>query len=131
MVAGDRIILVNDRQDAAVIRWSSNQLGEYTNFSSSKGGGYKTLTSGNLLIPACVKLWQNPQSVDSLVVLCRGVDGYSTSYYMGPAEVTGQTGSTAVMAFEETTATPGTVSPWGVEVVNQGLYHPLDEQLML
>ena len=130
VVAGDRIILVNDRQDAAVIRWSSNQLGEYTNFSSSKGGGYKTLTSGNLLIPACVKLWQNPQSVDSLVVLCRGVDGYSTSYYMGPAEVTGQTGSTAVMAFEETTATPGTVSPWGVEVVNQGLYHPLDEQLM-
>ena len=130
VVAGDRIILVNDRQNAAVIRWSSNQLGEYTNFSSSKGGGFKTLTSGNLLVPACVKLWQNPQSVDSLVVLCRGVDGYSTSYYMGPAEVTGQTGSTSIMAFEETTATPGTVSPWGVEVVNQGLYHPLDEQLM-
>ena len=130
IVAGDRIILVNDRQDAAVIRWSSNQLGEYTNFSSAKGGGYKTLTAGNLLVPACVKLWQNPQSVDSLVVLCRGVDGYSTSYYMGPAEVAGQTGSTAVMGFEETTATPGTVSPWGVEVVNQGLYHPLDEQLM-
>lgn len=129
-VAGDRIILVNDRQNAAVIRWSSNQLGEYTNFSSSKGGGFKTLTSGNLLVPACVKLWQNPQSVDSLVVLCRGTDGYSTSYYMGPAEVTGQTGSTSIMAFEETTATPGTVSPWGVEVVNQGLYHPLDEQLM-
>lgn len=130
IVAGDRIILVNDRQDAAVIRWSSNQLGEYTNFTSAKGGGYKTLTAGNLLVPACVKLWQNPQSVDSLVVLCRGVDGYSTSYYMGPAEVTGLTGATAVMAFEETTATPGTVSPWGVEVVNQGLYHPLDEQLM-
>ena len=130
IVAGDRIILVNDRQEAAVIRWSSNQLGEYTNFSSSKGGGYKTLTSGNLLVPACVKLWQNPQSMDTLVVLCRGVDGYSTSYYMAPAEVTGLTGSTSIMAFEETTATPGTVSPWGVEVVNQGLYHPLDEQLM-
>lgn len=130
VVAGDRIILVNDRQAAAVIRWSSNQLGEYTNFSSSKGGGYKTLTAGNLLVPACVKLWQNPQSVDTLVVLCRGVDGYSTSYYMAPAEVTGMTGATAIMGFEETTATPGTVSPWGVEVVNQGLYHPLDEQLM-
>ncbi len=130
LVAGDRIILVNDRQAAAVIRWSSNQLGEYTNFSPTKGGGYKTLTAGNLLVPACVKLWQNPQSTDTLVVLCRGVDGYSTSYYMAPAVVTGQTGSTAIMGFEETTATPGTVSPWGVEVVNQGLYHPLDEQLM-
>lgn len=130
IVAGDRIILVNDRQAAAVIRWSSNQLGEYTNFSSSKGGGYKTLTAGNLLTPACVKLWQNPQSVDSLVVLCRGVDGYSTSYYMAPTEVSGLSGNTSIMGFEETTATPGTVSPWGVEVVNQGLYHPLDEQLM-
>jgi len=130
IVAGDRIILVNDRQNAAVIRWSSNQLGEYTNFTSAKGGGYKTLTAGNLLVPACVKLWQKPQSVDSLVVLCRGVDGYSTAYYMGPADVAGQTGATAIMGFEETTATPGTVSPWGVEVVNQGLYHPLDEQLM-
>ena len=130
LVAGDRITLVNDRQAAAVIRWSSNQLGEYTNFSPTKGGGYKTLTAGNLLVPACVKLWQNPQSTDTLVVLCRGVDGYSTSYYMAPAVVTGQTGSTSIMGFEETTATPGTVSPWGVEVVNQGLYHPLDEQLM-
>lgn len=129
-IAGDRVILVNDRQNAAVIRWSSNELGEYTNFSSSKGGGYKTLTSGNLLVPASVKLWQNPQSTDTLVVLCRGVDGYSTSYYMAPASVSGLTGSTTIMGFEETTATPGTVSPWGVEVLNQGLYHPLDEQLM-
>jgi hypothetical protein len=129
-VAGDRIILVNDRQNAAVIRWSSNQLGEYANFSATKGGGYKTLTAGNLLVPACVKLWQNPQSVDTLTVLCRGVDGYSTAYYMAPASVSGQSGSTIIMGFEETTATPGTVSPWGVEVVNQGLYHPLDEQLM-
>lgn len=130
IVSGDRITLVNDRQEPAVIRWSSNQLGEYTNFSASKGGGFKTLTSGNLLVPACVKLWQNPQSVDTLVVLCRGVDGYSTSYYMAPAEITGQTSSTSIMGFEETTATPGTVSPWGVEVVNQGLYHPLDDMLM-
>lgn len=130
LAAGDRITLVNDRQAAAVIRWSSNQLGEYTNFSPSKGGGYKTLTSGNLLVPACVKLWQNPQSVDTLVVLCRGVDGYSTSYYMAPATVTGGTGSTSIMGFEETTATPGTVAPWGCEIVDQSLYHPLDEQLM-
>lgn len=130
LVAGDRIILVNDRQEPAVIRWSSNQLGEYTNFSSTKGGGYKTLTSGNLLVPACVKLWQNPQSTDTLVVLCRGVDGYSTSYYMAPAEVTGQTGSSAIMGFEETTATDGTTSPWGTEVVNQGLYHPNEAQLV-
>jgi hypothetical protein len=130
LVAGDRITLVNDRQAPALIRWSSNQLGEYTNFSPSKGGGFKTLTSGNLLVPACVKLWQNPQSTDTLVVLCRGVDGYSTSYYMAPAEVSGQTGSTSIMGFEETTATPGTVSPWGVEVANQALFHPLDEQLM-
>lgn len=130
LVAGDRVILVNDRQNAAVIRWSSNQLGEYANFSSTKGGGYKTLTAGNLLVPASVKLWQNPQSTDSLVVLCRGVDGYSTAYYMAPADVAGQSGATAIMGFEETTATPGTVSPWGVEVVNQALYHPLDEQLM-
>ena len=105
-------------------------MGEYTNFSSNKGGGFKTLTAGNLLVPAAVKLWQNPQSIDTLVVLCRGVDGYSTAYYMAPATVNGQTGSTQIMGFEETTATPGTVSPWGVEVVNQALYHPLDEQLM-
>lgn len=130
IVAGDRITLVYDRQDPAVIRWSSNQLGEYTNFTPSKGGGYKTLTSGNLQVPACVKLWQNPQSSDTLVVLCTGVDGYSTAYYMAPAVVTGGTGSTQVMGFEETTATPGTVAPWGCEVVNNALYHPLDEQLM-
>lgn len=129
-VAGDRVILVNDRQNPARIIWSSNQLGEYTNFSATRGGGFKTLTAGNLLIPAAVKLWQNPQSVDTLVVMCMGVDGYSTSYYMAPAEVTGLDSSTLIMGFEETTATPGTVSPWGTEVVDQALYHPLDEQLM-
>jgi hypothetical protein len=73
---------VNDRQNAAVIRWSSNQLGEYTNFSSSKGSGFKTLTSGNLLVPACVKLWQNPSSTDTITILCAGLDGSGTSYYM-------------------------------------------------
>jgi hypothetical protein len=34
------------------------------------------------------------------------------------------------MGFEETTATPGTVSPYGCEVANNALYHPLEDQLM-
>ena len=130
LVAGDRLILVNDRENGALIRWSSNQVGEYTNFSPSRGGGMKTLTSGNLYIPAAVKLWQNPQSVDTITILCSGVDGYSTAFYMAPASIDGQTGSTAIMGFEETTATPGTVSPYGVEVFNNALIHPLDESLM-
>jgi hypothetical protein len=130
LVAGDRLILANDRNNGALIRWSSNLISEYTNFSSSKGGGQKTLTSGNLHIPASIKLWQNPQSVDTITVLCLGVDGYSTSYYMAPAEISGQSTSTPIMGFEETTATPGTVSPYGVEVLNNALYHPLDTMLM-
>ena len=130
LVAGDRLILVNDRSNGALIRWSSNLTGEYTNFTPSKGGGFKTLTSGNLLIPATVKLWQNPQSVDTITILCTGVDGYSTSFYMAPADVSGQTNSRTVMGFEETTATPGTVSPYGVEILNNALYHPLDTELM-
>ena len=130
LVAGDRLVLVNDRRDGAIIRWSSNQAGEYTNFSPSRGGGTKTLTSGNLNIPVCVKLWQNPQSVDTITILCSGVDGYSTAYYMAPASVDGQSGSTSIMGFEETTATPGTTSPYGVEVFNNALYHPIDTELM-
>lgn len=131
IVAGDRLVLVNDRTAAAVIRWSSNQQGDYSNFSASKGGGYKTLTSGNLYIPACVKLWQNPQSVDTLTVLCMGVNGESTSYYMNAnTTVSGQSAATTVMGFEETTATAGTVSPYGCEVLNNALYHPLDSGLM-
>ncbi|AYD86184.1 hypothetical protein SEA_BURRO_41 [Microbacterium phage Burro] len=130
LVAGDRLILVNDKDNGALIRWSSNQVGEYTNFTPSRGGGLKTLTSGNLLIPAAVKLWQNPQSVDTITILCTGVDGYSTAYYMAPAQINGQSDSTAIMGFEETTATPGTVSPYGVEVLNNALYHPLDTELM-
>ena len=130
LVAGDRLVLVNDRDNGALIRWSSNQVGEYTNFTPTVGGGYKTLTSGNLYIPAAVKLWQNPQSVDTITILCSGVDGYSTAYYMAPGAVNGQSDSTAIMGFEETTATPGTVSPYGVEVLNNALYHPLDVELM-
>lgn len=130
LVAGDRLVLVNDHANGAVIRWSSNLVGEYTNFTPSKGGGIKTLTTGNLFIPASVKLWQNPQSVDSICILCAGVDGYSTAYYMSPGSVNGQSASTPIMSFEETTATPGTVSPYGVEVLNNALYHPLDTELM-
>lgn len=129
LVAADRMILVLDPAAPAVIRWTSNQQGEYINFTSNRGGGYKTLTSGNLFIPAAVKLWQNPQSVDSLVILCLGIDGMSTGYYMAPAEVTSQSESTAIMGFEETTATPGTTSPYGCEVYNSALFHPLDDQM--
>lgn len=130
LVAGDRLVLVNDRANGALIQWTSNQVGEYTNFTPTKGGGRKTLTSGNLYIPASIKLWQNPQSVDSITILCSGVDGYSTAYYMAPASINGQSDATNIMSFEETTATPGTVSPYGVEVLNNALYHPLDTELM-
>lgn len=130
LVVGDRVVLVNDRDNLALIRWSSNQIGEYLNFTPSRGGGFKTLSSGNLQVPISVKLWQNPQSVDTITILCNGVDGNSTAYYMAPAEVAGQSQSDLVMGFEETTATPGTVSPYGVEVFNNALYHPLDTELM-
>ena len=130
LVAGDRLILVNDSQNPALIRWSSNQPTKYTDFSPSFGGGQKTLSSGNLLIPSCVKLWQNPQSVDTITILCEGVDGYHAAYYMAPSSISGLTESTLVMGFEETTATPGTVSPYGVEVFDNDLYHPLETELM-
>lgn len=130
LVASDRMVMVLDPTKAAVIKWSSNLQGDYTNFSASRGGGYKTLTSGNLYVPACVKLWQNPQSVDTLAILCLGTDGRSTSYYMAPAQVASQSEAANIMGFEETTATPGTTSPYGVEVFNNSLYHPLDAEIM-
>ena len=131
LVTGDRLVLVYDGLQAARIKWSSNQQGNYLNFSSSKGGGYKTLTSGNLYTPVAVKLWQNPQSVDTIVVLCAGMDGYGTAYYMNPnTTVSAQSQTVTIMGFEETTATPGTVSPYGCEVLNNALYHPLDNNLM-
>jgi hypothetical protein len=34
------------------------------------------------------------------------------------------------MGFEETTATPGTVAPYGAEVLNNALYRPLDRSLV-
>lgn len=130
IVAADRLVSVYDPVSPAVIRWTSNLVGEYLNFTAWKGGGFKTLTSGNLLVPGTVKLWQNPQSVDTLTILCLGVDGYSTGYYMSPAQIAQQSEATNVMGFEETTATPGTTSPYGCEVANNALYHPLDHQLM-
>lgn len=130
IVAADRMVLVFDPVSQAVIKWSSNQQGSYTDFSPSKGGGYKTLTSGNLYVPATVKLWQNPQSADTLTILMLGSDGTSTGYYMAPAQISSQSESLNIMGFEETTATPGTTSPYGCEVMNNALYHPLDDVLM-
>jgi hypothetical protein len=129
-VAADRLVLVNDPTAAAVIRWTTNEQGNYLNFAPHVGGGYKTLTSGNMQVPAVAKLWQNPQSADTITVLNLGTDGQSTAYYMAPASVSSQSDNTPVMGFEETTATPGTVSPYGCEVANNALYHPLDDQLM-
>ncbi|QOC56136.1 hypothetical protein SEA_ZHENGYI_44 [Microbacterium phage Zhengyi] len=130
IAVGDRIVLVNDGNNQALIRWSANVPGEYTNFSASKNGGTKVLSSGNLLVPLNVQLWQNPQSTDTIVILCKGLNGYHAAYYMAPASVSGQSDSTLIMGFEETTATPGTISPYGVEVFNNKLYHPLEAELM-
>ena len=128
LVAADRLILVNDAK--ARISWSTGLAQEYMNFSPSRGGGQKTLSTGNLAIPVSVALWQNPQAVDTLTILCSGLDGYHSAYYMAPASVSGQSDSTVVMGFEETTATPGTVSPYGSEVFRSGLFHPLEQGLM-
>lgn len=130
IVAGDRMIMVGSPTQAATILWSSSQSGLYTNFTPSKGGGRKTLSSGNLNLPYSVVLWQNPQSVDTLTILCSDDNGFSTSYYMQPATVTGgNTGLATVMGFEETTSTPGTVAPFAAEVLNNALYRPLDRSL--
>jgi hypothetical protein len=130
LVAADRMVMVYDPQEAAVVRWSSNEMGKYSDFTANKGGGFKTLSSGNVNVPAAAVLWQNPQSADTITILCLGVDGRSTGYYMAPAQVASQSEAVNIMGFEETTATPGTTSPFGVEVVNNALYHPIDEQLM-
>ena len=133
LVAADRLIMVYNKaedEEGARIRWSSNQQGEYTNFSAALGGGFKTLTSGNLFHPVAVKLWQNPQSVDTVTVLCEGLDGEGTAYYMSPATINTMSQNLILMGSEETTATPGTVSPFGVEVLNNALYHPLDNNIM-
>jgi hypothetical protein len=125
IVAADRLILVGNPADPARITWSSGAPGDYHNFSPLLGGGSKQLTSGNLYVTATVKLWQNPQSVDTLTILNAGDDGRSNAYYMQPANITSLSESISVMGFEEVTALPGTVSPYGVEVVSNGLYRPL------
>jgi hypothetical protein len=130
LAVGDRLVLVNDGVNQARIKWSANTPEEYTNFSPSKGGGQKTLSSGNLLVPLSAHLWQNPQSTDIIVILCKGLDGYHAAYYMAPAQVSGQSDQTLIMGFEETTATPGTISPYGNEVFNNALYHTLEAELM-
>lgn len=130
IVAGDRIILVGDADEMATVKWSSNRQGSYTNFTPTKSGGVKTLSSGNLYIPGAAVLWQNPQSVDTITILCIGSDGSSTCYYMSPSEVTGQNSSTQIMGFEETTNTPGSVAPYGVLVHNNALFRPLDRGLL-
>lgn len=131
LVAGDRMILLGDPRGMATIKWSSNQLGDYTNFTANVGGGEKTLTTGNLAIPAAAVLWQNPQSVDTITILCSGVDGRSNSYYMSPATIqSGGSGTVTVMGFEETTNTPGSVSGWAAEVLNNALYRPTGDALV-
>ena len=124
-------MLVYDRDNEARITWTSNLQGDYLNFSSSKGGGFKTLTSGNLHMPISVKLWQNPSSTDTITILCAGLDGTGTSYYMNVnTTVSNQSQSEIIIGFEETSSTPGTVSPFAAEVLNNALYHPLDNNLM-
>ena len=134
LVAADRLFMVYNKAEGAEgarLRWSSNYQGEYTNFSVALGGGFKTLTSGNLFHPVAVKLWQNPQSVDTVTVLCEGLDGEGTAYYMTPnSTINTMSQAVLIMGTEETTATPGTVSPFGVEVLNNALYHPLDNNIM-
>lgn len=128
LVAADRLILVNDAN--ARIAWTAGLVQDYMNFSPSRGGGQKTLSAGNLALPVTAVLWQNPQAMSTLTVLCSGLDGYHTAYYMAPASVSGQSGSTIIMGFEETIATPGTISPYGCEVYRSALYHPLEQGLM-
>jgi hypothetical protein len=130
LVAADRTILVGDPNAAATINWTSARPGEYLSFTANRGGGKKTLSAGNLHLPGAVALWQNPQSVDTLTVLCLGSDGLSTCYYMTPAAVNAQSSSTTVMGFEETTNTPGSMAPYGVEVVNNALWRPIDRALL-
>jgi hypothetical protein len=129
-VAGERLVLLGSPSATATIRWSSNRPGNHLNLSSNWGGGQKTLSTGNLNLPYAVVLWQNPQSVDTLTVLCSDDNGMSTSYYMQPAQgASGSSGTTTFLSFEETTSTPGSVSPFGAEVANNALYRPLDGSL--
>lgn len=126
LVASDRLVLVGDPDDPARISWSAGVAGNYYNFSSTLGGGAKQLTSGNLYLTAAVKLWQNPQSVDTLTILTMGDNGMSNAYYMQPAQITSLSESIQVMGFEEVSGMEGTVSAYGCEIVNNAMYHPLE-----
>ena len=130
LVAADRLILVGDPDDPARITWSSGAPGEYENFSPALGGGTKQLTSGNLYVTANVQLWQNPQSVDTLTILNLGDDGRSNAYYMQPTTITTLSETIQAMGFEEVTSMRGTISPYGCEVVNNGLYRPTYHALL-
>jgi len=131
LVAADRMILVGDPGDLASIQWTSNLPAESTNFTPSKGGGRKTLTSGNLNIPADVVLWQNPQSIDTITILCIGDDGRSVAYYMSPATVNqGQSGMVSGMSFEQVSSTPGSTGSYCAEVINNALFRPVDHALL-
>jgi hypothetical protein len=131
IVAADRMVLVGDPDNYATIAWSSKEPGSFMNFSASRGGGRKTLSSGNLNKPVAIQLWQNPQSVDTLTIMCDSDSGQYTCYYMAPAEVAqGGSGRMIVMGFEETTNSPGSVAPFGAEVLNTALYRPLDTALV-
>ena len=130
IVAGDRIVVVADLEEQATIRWTSNRPAGYTQFTAHRGGGVKTLSAGNLNIPVAAALWQNPQSVDTLTLLCLGSDGTSSCYYMAPGELNTQSSYTGIMGFEETTNTPGTTSPFGVIVHNNALFRPIDYALL-
>lgn len=126
----DRLIMVGNPRDPSTIVWSSSTPGRFTTFTPSAGGGEKTLSSGNLHLPIAAVLWQNPQSVDTLTVLCTSQTERSITYYMTPAVVQSQQGNTPVMGFEQTTNTPGSESPYAVEVLNNALYRPLDTSLL-
>lgn len=130
VVADDRMVIVDNAWDAGAIRWTSNYAEDYLNFTPNVGGGIKTLSSGNLNRPVAVQLWQNPESKDTLTILCKNNDGYSKSYYMAPTQIGQQTDATTVMGFEETTNTPGTIATYGTEVLNNSLWRPLEEGLM-
>ncbi len=65
IVAADRMVMVLDPNEQAVAAVeSSNLQGSYIDFSPEQGRRVQDAHVWKLYIPACVKLWQNPQSVD-------------------------------------------------------------------
>ncbi len=130
IAAADRLVMVGDPTDPSTISWTSNLPGEYTSITPALGGGQKTLSHGNLQLPHAVVLWQNPQSVDTLTILCTSETERPVTYYMQPFTTNTSFGATEGMGFEETTNTPGSISPYAVEVLNNALYRPIDTALV-